>query len=145
MHSTLSMPLESEPSSAATARTHAAALVESWASEHLVMVLSLLVTELVTNAIVHVGSVIHLEIFVLTGRAVRVEVFDTSFELPRVDNPLPDRESGRGLQLVETLANQWGARRRVDGKVVWFELHENTSEPRWPGPTGAPRFRRVGG
>jgi anti-sigma regulatory factor (Ser/Thr protein kinase) len=94
------------------------------------MTLSLLVSEIVTNAVVHGGSSIHLDISALPAHSVRVEVFDGSFDLPEMQSLPPDSASGRGLRLVETLAHEWGARRRVDGKVVWFELHENASEPR---------------
>jgi anti-sigma regulatory factor (Ser/Thr protein kinase) len=139
------MPLRSDLSSSAIARSQVVSLVESWASDELVRILRLLVSEVVTNAIVHGGPGIHLEVAAIMARTVRVEVFDTSLELPQVQTPPPGGVSGRGLQLVETLADRWGARRRADGKVVWFELRENTSEPRQLSPTGAPRSRRVGG
>ncbi len=132
MHSTFSVPLQSDPSSPAIARARAVGFVEAWASEQLRMTLSLLTSEIVTNAVVHGGSNICLELSVLPAYAVRVEVFDASLDLPEVRNPPPDGESGRGLQLVAALANDWGARRRLDGKVVWFELHDqpHALEPR---------------
>src|SRR6478609_2915818 len=121
MHSTFSVPLESDPSSPAIARARAVAFVEDWASEQLRTTLRLLTSEVVTNAVVHGGSNICLELSIIPASAVRVEVFDASFDLPEVKDPPPDSESGRGMQLVAALANDWGARRRLDGKVVWFE------------------------
>jgi anti-sigma regulatory factor (Ser/Thr protein kinase) len=130
MHATLSLPLAFDLSSPAIARPRAVALVAPWASEQLELDLRVLVSEVVTNAVVHGGPNIQLDIAVLTAYWVRVEVFDGSFDLPEMQTFVPDRESGRGLHLVDTLANQWGTRQRVDGKVVWFELHEHASEPR---------------
>jgi hypothetical protein len=94
------------------------------------MSLRLLTSVVVTNAVVHGGSNICLELCVLPAYAVRVEVFDRSRDRPVVKHPPPDSESGRGLQLVAAMANDWGARRRLDGKIVWFELHDNALEPR---------------
>ena len=130
MHATLSLPLAPDSSSPAIARSRAAAFVAPWASEHLATRLNLLVSEIVTNAVVHGGSSIHLELDVLTAYSVRVEVFDGSFDLPEMQTLPPESESGRGLHLVDALANEWGARERVDGKVVWFELHDEASETR---------------
>ena len=130
MHSTLSLPLASDSSSPAIARSRAVAFVEPWASEQLGIDLRLLVSEVVTNAVKHGGANIHLEITVVTANSVRVEVFDGSFDLPHRQTHPTESECGRGLQLIERLADEWGTRRRVDGKVVWFELHEKASEPR---------------
>jgi anti-sigma regulatory factor (Ser/Thr protein kinase) len=130
MHSTLSMPLFSDPSSPAIARSRAVASVESWASERLTTTLSLLVSEVVTNAVLHGGVNICLELSVLRSHAVRVEVFDSSSELPELQSTTSlERESGRGLQLVDALADTWGARPRGDGKVVWFELSHTDGDP----------------
>ena len=128
MHATLSLPLAPDSSSPAIARSRTTAFVAPWASDHLATRLSLLVSEIVTNAVVHGGSSIHLDVDVLTASSVRVEVFDGSLDLPEMQTLPPESESGRGLQLVEALANEWGARERVDGKVVWFELHDDASE-----------------
>ncbi|MEU4063394.1 ATP-binding protein [Streptomyces wedmorensis] len=56
--------------------------------------------------------------------ALRIEVTDTRGErLPRVQQPAPEGESGRGLLLVEELADRWGvALGPVPGKTVWVEL-----------------------
>lgn len=83
---------------------------------------TLLVSELVTNAVLHAGS--DVEVMVrLTATAARVEVTDTSADslLPR--DAASDEDSGRGLALVGTLAQRWGVRSAVGGgKTVWFEV-----------------------
>ncbi|MFD4629181.1 ATP-binding protein [Streptomyces sp. NPDC058284] len=82
----------------------------------------LLTSELVTNALVHTDH----DAFVTATvgpRGLRVEVRDMvgSHPEPRV----PDADSGtngRGLVLVQSLADAWGVRAHGVGKVVWFEL-----------------------
>jgi anti-sigma regulatory factor (Ser/Thr protein kinase) len=79
----------------------------------------LVVSELATNAIVHGGGVLYLEIFRSNGR-LRVEVADASPKLPgRVKVNVT---SGRGLRMVDVLADAWGSEPRPWGKVVWAEL-----------------------
>lgn len=83
----------------------------------------LLISELVTNAVVHGSGRPVLDIDVQPD-VLRVTVTDEATGTPRLlrDRPLLG-ESGRGLQLVEALAARWGTHRRLPaGKSVWFEL-----------------------
>lgn len=87
----------------------------------LVASVELLVSELVTNAVLHAASAPRIE--VQLGRAsVRVAVRDDDPSLPARRTPDLDRPGGRGLQLVEELASRWGAEASHGGKVVWFEV-----------------------
>jgi anti-sigma regulatory factor (Ser/Thr protein kinase) len=87
---------------------------------------ALLVSELATNAVRHAGvrefsvDVRHLP---AEGR-LWVGVTDTGPGQPVLRDPSTTAEHGRGLRLVATLADRWGARRRrgSDDKTVWFEL-----------------------
>ena len=88
----------------------------------------LLTTELVTNAVVHVGCKSQLSIRV-GGGSVRVEVTDPDDRLPTMAAPDPDAIGGRGLIIVNGLASAWGVERADGGKAVWFEL-----SPLSPGP-----------
>jgi GAF domain-containing protein len=83
----------------------------------------LLVTELVTNAIVHAGTDIELHVQT-TLDAVHVEVVDQSAGLLALmpPNPSETREGGRGLLLLDALADEWGTRHFGWGKSVWFTL-----------------------
>jgi anti-sigma regulatory factor (Ser/Thr protein kinase) len=80
-----------------------------------------LVNELVTNGVKYGRGPIQLCADVTSAR-VRVEVVDrgAGFE-PRVETPDLDQTSGRGLFLVERLADRWGVE-GVDDTLVWFEI-----------------------
>ena len=81
----------------------------------------LLVSELVTNAIVHAGSETRLAIST-SGSSVRVEVGDDSPVHPRVLSLGPAVPHGRGVGFVDRLATTWGVRDEAGGKVVWFTV-----------------------
>ena len=90
---------------------------------------TLLVSELVTNCVVHAdlvpGQNIDLRLLRRDGR-VRVEVFDggLGFAATLVHNNEQDEfGTGLGLFIVETLADRWGVQ-RGDRTCVWFEVDE---------------------
>lgn len=91
------------------------------ASDATVDAIELLVSELVTNAVVHAGSPVDLTIRHL-GNRTRVEVSDASALLPRM-RPATI-EHCRGMHLVAALAARWGAEGHVGGKTVWFEVED---------------------
>jgi anti-sigma regulatory factor (Ser/Thr protein kinase) len=84
---------------------------------------TLLVSEVVTNAILHARSTVTLTVDVADA-VVRITVRDGSPVQPRVHPFSPTSATGRGLLLLDRLAQRWG----VDpdpvtgGKVVWFEV-----------------------
>jgi anti-sigma regulatory factor (Ser/Thr protein kinase) len=83
--------------------------------------LGLLVSELVTNAVVHAGTAVHVTMDHFANR-VHVEVGDDD---PRTPAPRDEDQlvpGGLGLHILERLAADWGVRRTPTGKVVWFEL-----------------------
>ena len=82
---------------------------------------TLLVSELVANAILHTGTPFDVVVRPGAGR-VRIEVHDGSPELPIRRHYSTLSGTGRGLVLVERLAAGWGADLTSRGKVVWFEL-----------------------
>jgi anti-sigma regulatory factor (Ser/Thr protein kinase) len=85
----------------------------------------LLVSELTTNVVRHAGApqfVVAVEF--TPGERLWVGVTDTGPGSPVPQTPAVTAEHGRGLQLVATLADRWGAQRRrsTREKTVWFEL-----------------------
>ena len=83
---------------------------------------TLLVSELVTNAVIHAGS--DVEVMVrLTATAARIEVTDASTDSVAPRDATVEEDSGRGLALVGNLARRWGVRTAPGGgKTVWFEV-----------------------
>ena len=107
--------------SAHLARSFVARVLDDLASER-VFLAQLLATELVTNAVVHVGSLIDLQID-SSPEKVLVSVHDGSPSAPHLP-PLEgnDTTGGRGLRIVAELAIDWGWEPTSGGKRVWFEL-----------------------
>lgn len=90
----------------------------------------LLVSELVTNAVVHTGRPAVLRL-ALDGTQVRLEVVDTSARAPVPRCVDGDATGGRGLALVDGLADRWGWSSEGAGKRIWCELdrHEARRGP----------------
>ncbi|WGL52215.1 SpoIIE family protein phosphatase [Nocardioides sp. BP30] len=80
--------------------------------------LVLMVSELVTNAMTHGRPPVELRLR-RTQREIVVEVSDASSVRARRQRPGIEDEHGRGLGIVERLADRWGSRIVSDGKVVW--------------------------
>nr|WP_240929860.1 ATP-binding protein [Streptomyces coryli] len=93
-------------------------------------VLILIISELVTNAVVHTGCSAELRLHLpeLPGRqgtgagTVRVEVVDTSARAPQPRHAAGMETHGRGLDLVDGLADRWGWQREGAGKRIWCEV-----------------------
>ena len=79
----------------------------------------LLTSETVTNAIIHARSVARLVVTV--GReSLRVEVGDDDPLSPELVGQSTSEVSGRGLSILDMLADSWGVTNEPLGKVVWF-------------------------
>jgi PAS domain S-box-containing protein len=115
------MELPGEPASASMARAFAARILASWNLDSRREQVTLLVSELVTNAIGHSDGPVGLRLR-CTQRTLCVEVTDAETRRPRLREPDPEDEAGRGLSLVDRLADRWGVRQLPDGKVVWCEV-----------------------
>ncbi|MFJ7064690.1 ATP-binding protein [Streptomyces sp. NPDC101115] len=89
--------------------------------EPLAETLVLLISELVTNAVVHTGCPAVLRML-FGGAGVRVEVADTSDRPPRPRHAEGEDTNGRGLELVDGLADRWGWQREGTGKSIWCEV-----------------------
>ena len=83
--------------------------------------LVLLTAELVTNAVVYGRSDVTLSL-TPSPRRVRVSVGDENTRLPQRREPDPGALNGRGLVLVEALADRHGIDVSPEGKTVWFDV-----------------------
>ncbi len=100
------------------ARDALAARVGGVALDAVLLVLS----ELVTNAALHVGGAVRVRLLTRPG-VLRVEVEDGSERLPLLRRSLGRSEvSGRGLPLIAAMARGWGADPISGGKRVWVDL-----------------------
>ena len=95
-----------------------------WGRDDLTTSGALLVTELVTNAILHARTMVRV-ILERGADFVRVEVRDGSPVRPALRNHGLDATTGRGLALVSQLADSWGVDVDGTGKVVWAQLVED--------------------
>ena len=103
------------------ARVHAATLGEWALPDSLARDAILLVSEMVTNAIVHGRGPIQLRLR-RAREHLLVEVEDTATAVPRKLRPTSSDVHGRGLQLVAMMADEWGTRPVRGGKSVWCAL-----------------------
>lgn len=118
----LVLDLPALPESAAPVRRALAELLVDHIAGDVRDTAALLVTELVTNAARHAGGELRVRAGLRTDTLL-VEVSDTSPQLPEITGlPDWDAESGRGLVLVDALADRWGSDPLPTGKRVWFEL-----------------------
>ncbi|MFJ3719738.1 SpoIIE family protein phosphatase [Streptomyces sp. NPDC090057] len=119
---------QDEPERIAEARQHLRELLHDWVSAEQVDSAVLLVSEMVTNVLVHTDADALLLAEVAGepgGRRLRVEVTDSGDDLPHRRRPGELASSGRGLMLIELLADLWGVDPRGKGKSIWFELYES--------------------
>lgn len=113
--------LRPEPRSVGRARHFVARTLRDWGHADLTDAACLLTSEIMTNAVCRALSPIDLCLH-HNGRGIVTEITDDSSHLPQPRLPELDDENGRGLMLVETLADAWGTRVTDTGKTVWFTL-----------------------
>jgi anti-sigma regulatory factor (Ser/Thr protein kinase) len=124
--------------SGASARRFIAERLTKWDLEACTEVAVLLVTELVNNALVHAAGPLTLDLSVVAG-VIEIGVSDREVHSSAGIQPKFERlavgdkeellaEGGRGLLLVDQLADDWGVAILDTSKEVWFRLHA----PEWP-------------
>lgn len=89
--------------------------------EELADTAELLVSELVTNAVLHARTGVVVKVDVDRSR-LRIEVCDENEAAPQRRRYATNATTGRGLMLIETLASRWGTQPEDTGKSVWFEI-----------------------
>lgn len=124
--------LPSEPCAAAVGRRFLTVTLAAWNCSEALDDARLLTSEVLTNAICHASGPIQLRVRRGTDE-LTVEVTDRSPQPPQPRCAEAGDESGRGLLLVDTLADSWGTRPVDPGKTIWFTLRLT--------PAGAPGSR----
>ncbi|MFI6873059.1 ATP-binding protein [Streptomyces sp. NPDC050400] len=114
-----------------------------WGIRELVDAAELCVTELVSNVVMHVGEGTPTTLAVsMRGTYLRIEVHDPDTRaLPTLMAARPEVEAGRGMALVDAVAERWGVQLRADRKVTWCELATGLMSP--GGHSGGLRVTRA--
>jgi anti-sigma regulatory factor (Ser/Thr protein kinase) len=98
---------------------------------------SLLVSELLGNAVRFADSQIRLSVTAAEGTTggIRIEVWDDGPGVPMLAEGRTFTDRGRGLQVVDRLADRWDVDHAVETKAVWFELRVPADVGALPSPT----------
>ncbi|WP_206308220.1 SpoIIE family protein phosphatase [Streptomyces sp. A1277] len=115
---------QSDPEALSSARHMIRAAVRAWGAKDRADEVELAADELTTNALMHTdgGAIVTIRVLTGPGRRLRVDVEDRSSALPRRRDAGESGVSGRGLMLVDQLADAWGVESRGTGKCVWCEF-----------------------
>ncbi|MFE2421499.1 ATP-binding protein [Streptomyces hokutonensis] len=117
------LPFEAAPAEVRLLRRAAAKQLGQWGLLAAVDEAELLVTELATNVVKHVGEGTSATLILeWRGERLRLEVHDKSHVLPLLKSAECSQECGRGLHLLAELAADWGTVMSAVGKVVWCEV-----------------------
>jgi anti-sigma regulatory factor (Ser/Thr protein kinase) len=112
-----------EPKSASRARRLVRAALNTWDLGPLIDDGTLIISELVGNAARHSGCrLLRVSVRLPDRDRVRLAVTDKCSQPPTAQEPCCENESGRGLMLVDAMADRWGTEYRTWGKIVWAEL-----------------------
>lgn len=117
----VSAVLTTDPASVPQGRRFVRETLDAWNCSALVETATLLVSELLSNAVRHACGPLSLRLR-RAGAELSVEVCDGSPVVPQARYAVADEESGRGLLLVDSLATAWGTLPTAEGKAVWFSL-----------------------
>ncbi|GAA3185578.1 MULTISPECIES: SpoIIE family protein phosphatase [Streptomyces] len=114
-----------DPEGLSAARHMIRSAVRAWGAGDRAEEIELVADELITNALLHTdgSAAVTVEMPHSAERRLRLEVEDESSNLPRRREPGEAGVSGRGLLLVDRLADVWGVEPRGGGKCVWCEFN----------------------
>jgi anti-sigma regulatory factor (Ser/Thr protein kinase) len=122
-----SIDLPPSPASVTAARRLVRELLAVWEVPHDRDDAALLVTELVANVVDHVQGEANLTLELsLSDTGLRIAVVDGSSIRPVVQELSHDRPRGRGMRMVEAIADRWGTEDHKGGKRVWFDVYPST-------------------
>jgi anti-sigma regulatory factor (Ser/Thr protein kinase) len=127
-----------DPRALSEARAMVRDAMAGWGMRDRVDEAELAADELITNALVHTDAGAVLTLRMLpdpslahvtpdSTRRLRIEVHDLAANWPRRRQPGEREVSGRGLLLVDRLADAWGVEPHGSGKAVWCEFRDRRS------------------
>ncbi|MFE7319115.1 SpoIIE family protein phosphatase [Streptomyces sp. NPDC057555] len=115
---------QADPAGAAEVRSALRRTLDQWRAGAVSHDVEVAASELIANALTHTesGALVSMELLPGSPRRIRLEVEDRSSQWPCRRRPGETATSGRGLMLVEALADRWGAEPRGAGKALWCEF-----------------------
>ncbi|BDM71015.1 magnesium or manganese-dependent protein phosphatase [Streptomyces nigrescens] len=115
---------QADPSGTGGVRSALRRALDQWRAGAVLHDVEVAASELIANALTHTesGALVTVELLPGAPRRIRLEVEDRSSQWPRRRSPGETATSGRGLLLVEALAERWGAEPRGNGKALWCEF-----------------------
>ncbi|WP_308220227.1 SpoIIE family protein phosphatase [Kineococcus sp. TRM81007] len=117
------LPLPADVRAVAQSRAFLRTALDAWDAAELLDEAELVLSELVTNALVHTDSATGVLLrYDRAARRLTISVQDRSTRHPRERHADPDALGGRGLGIVEAVADDWGVSLEGEGKTVWAEL-----------------------
>ncbi|MFJ5719812.1 ATP-binding protein [Streptomyces sp. NPDC093149] len=123
------LPFEAAPASLRGLRRRVRSQLGAWGMLAVADDAELVVTELATNVIKHVGegapAILVLE---PVAECLRIELHDTDYRVPELASMSCEEECGRGLHLLAGIAVDWGTVLTSTGKAVWCELPANPED-----------------
>ena len=122
----VTVDLPPEPKSATQARSLTRDYLQSSCPREAIEIAALLITELVTNAVLHARTPIVVSVESSPG-TVFLAVDDKAAGEPVARDYGIDAATGRGIKLVRELSTRWGVDRSGVGKRVWCEITFPTS------------------
>ena len=116
------MQLPAEPASVPAARRFVRGALNDWGLDAVLDDAVLVMSELITNAVLHAQGQLTVRLRTASGGSVRLEVQDGSTRLPRLRGYGNDATTGRGLRMVADLSAEWGVEPMSVGKRVWARI-----------------------
>lgn len=137
------LPFAAEPEEVSGLRRVMRRHLELWGLHDVIDTAQLCVSEMASNVITHVGIGTPTTLAVsMSGTHLRIEVQDPDTRvLPTLIAANSDSEAGRGMALVDALADRWGVQLLADRKVTWCELETGLTSG--DGHRGGTRLTRV--
>ncbi len=145
------LPFKAVPAQMALLRKTTSKQLRQWGTPDVVEDAELLVTELASNVVKHVGEGEPATLILEWNEGrLRLEVHDTSPVSPSMNEADWDHECGRGLHLIAFVATDWGTAHTAVSKSVWCEIAPARKLPRpcadagLPGVGSSEAWRRPG-
>lgn len=128
-HAEVTLP--STTASVPTARRFVESVLLSWGLDDVSWDATMIVSELTSNVALHAGCLAFtVRVASRVDGSVRIEVSDGSMRLPQQRSHSSTSTTGRGLRIIDDLAEEWGVAADAGGKTVWVELRAGGSTTR---------------